>query len=132
MGKYVKFEAFVKEVMKKLLKGDDHVLETLRRQYECALEKSFDLTGVGFYISYSIPEHAPRLEEKKSFQIGDLLGKIEGVNDGVGFVLFINEGVIDFLEGYTYGDERWPDEIANYELSYVSGAERDIEKLKLK
>jgi hypothetical protein len=132
MKKYVRFEEFVKEVMGKILEGDDPVLETLRRQYDCATVKDVELTGVGFYISYLIPEHAPRIQGKKSFYIGDLYGEIEGVNDGVGFVLFVKDGIIDLLEGHTYGDEKWPEVIANYELSFISGGKRNIEQLKTK
>jgi hypothetical protein len=130
MTKYTSFEVYVKNVMEKLLEGDDPTLEILRRQYECATVQSAEFTGVGFYISYLVPEYAPRIPEKKSFHIGDLHGEIDGVNDGVGFVLFVKDGVINLLEGYTYGDESWPKEITNYELSFMTGGKRDIEKLK--
>ena len=31
--------------------------------------------------------------------------------DLVGFTLFIREGYLSFLEGYTFGGVRWPDEL---------------------
>ncbi|WP_027407960.1 hypothetical protein [Anoxybacteroides tepidamans] len=132
MERYSFFDKFVEEVMGKILEGDDPVLETLRLQYNCATIKDIELTGVGFYISYLIPEHAPRIQGKKSFYIGDLSGEIEGINDGVGFVLFVKDGIIDLLEGHTYGDEKWPEVIVNYKLSFTSGKKRNVEQLKAK
>jgi hypothetical protein len=42
--------------------------------------------------------------------ISDVGAEIEGVRHGVGFVLFIQDGRLDCLEGFTY-DDPWPDEV---------------------
>lgn len=120
------------EVMEKLLGGDDIILDILRNQYRKAVVEKREFTGTGFYTTFNIREDVPILEQKNSLHLGDVIGQIKGVNEGVGFVLFVKDGVIDFLEGYTYGDEKWPEDIIDYTLSYISGDTRDMEKLKIK
>lgn len=121
----------IHDAMKKLLEGNNQTLNILRQQYENAEIKELELTGSGFYANFEISQIAPRLQTNKSFQIGDLYGEIRGVQDGVGFVLFITNGKLDFLEGYTYGDEPWPENLSNYLLHFDSGQNRDLEKLEL-
>lgn len=128
----VRFEDFEKDIMERLLVGNEQVLEILREQYANSQITRRDFTGTGFLTTFTIPNNVPRLEPLMSFQLGDVIGKIDGVNDGVGFVLFIKNGVINYLEGYTYGEEKWPEFIPNHQLSFVSGQIRDIDKIKAK
>lgn len=132
MSRRIKFEVFEKEVIEKLLAGDYDALKILHKQYEKAKIKSREFSGAGFFTSFIIPDHVPKLNNSKSFHFGDVIGEIDGVKNGVGFLLFVKEGVIDFLEGYTYGDEKWPKHIVNYKISYISGQKRNIEKIKEK
>lgn len=67
------------------------------------------------------------MEKKKLCQYYDC-----NINYGVGFVLFIKKGVLDFLEGYTYGNEKWSDVIGNYSLNYIPGEKGDLKKLRSK
>jgi hypothetical protein len=64
--------------------------------------------------------------------------KLTGVGfyHGAGFVLFVDDGVISFLEGFTY-DEPWPEDAGSFELWYLKGSpssvkdtHRDLEKLR--
>lgn len=128
-GSIIKME---KEVMMKLLDGDDDRLMILRNQYIRALAKKREFSGTGFFTSFEVPKDVKKLKTPKLVQLGDVVAQIMGVKDGVGFVLFIKNGTIDFLEGYVYGDEKWPNEVKEYEVSYLSGIERDMEKLRLK
>lgn len=127
-----RFEIMEKEVMNKLLDGDDQNLVILRDQYSKAIIKKREFSGVGFFTSFEVPINTPKLKINKSLQIGDVVAQIIGAKDGAGFVLFINEGVIDFLEGYVYGEEQWPNQIQIYKVTYISGVKRDMEKLKIK
>jgi len=47
--------------------------------------------------------------------LGSTHAIIDGINHGVGFVLFIKDGFIKTLEGYTY-DEKFPEVINNYSI----------------
>ena len=48
---------------------------------------------MGFFIRYQV-DSAIRIEEefKMTFQIGDIDGKIDGIDGAVGFILFIKDG----------------------------------------
>ena len=49
--------------------------------------------------------------------LGGVEATIEGLEHGVGFTLFLTDGWLDNLEGYTY-DEPWPDTIETFSLRY--------------
>jgi hypothetical protein len=108
------------DVIRMLLDGDDSVLEILREQLKIATVSERKMTGVGFYANFSIPSTAPRVLERSSFEFGDVVAQIEGVKHGAGFTLFVRDGFLNFLEGYTY-DEPWPERIATYTVSYING-----------
>ena len=85
-----------------------------------------------FFTTFDVPNGLIKLDMLGSFHFGDILGECDGVRDGVGFVLFVKNGAIDYLEGYTYGDDKWPDILEKYQLSYTSGVERDLDKIRAK
>ncbi len=66
------------------------------------------LTGVGFFVNFDVDADAPRTEPIKNFTGGNVAIALEGVEHGAGCVLFVRDGVITMLEGYTYGAEAWP------------------------
>jgi hypothetical protein len=43
------------------------------------------------------------------------VAEIAGLERGVSFVLFVRDGMLDFLEGFTF-DEPWPDRIDDYSV----------------
>jgi len=121
------FIEFEKIVIEKLLDGDNEVLKILRKQYGQSSIKNREYTGHGFYTYFSIPDNIEKLNNK-NFQFGDVGANIEGLCNGVGFLLFITNGKLDFLEGYTYGEE-FPIDIKKYDLFYITDKKRNIEKL---
>jgi len=56
------------------------------------------------------------------------MADIEGLAHGAGFTLFLRDGVIDMLEGFSY-DEPWPKEVARFQVRR-SGKNWDLEALK--
>ncbi|HOA53256.1 MAG TPA: hypothetical protein PKI05_13460 [Thermogutta sp.] len=132
--------ALERAVMEMLLAGDHPVLAVLRAQFDRAKVAQSEFSGVGFFTHFEVPPDVPRLRGRKSFELGDVHADIPGLSVGVGFILFIREGAIDFLEGFTYGDDRWHDKIEQYTLCYekniggtvVPAAERDWESLRKK
>jgi hypothetical protein len=111
-----RFIQFEKEVMEKILVGCDDKTEILRCQYQMASVNNREFSGVGFFTSFSVPENCLKLPRLDSFHLGGVSGEINGISNGVGFVLFIEQGVIHMLEGYTYGDQRWPRTLVKYNL----------------
>jgi hypothetical protein len=104
-------------VMRMLLDGDDPVLRALSEQFSLASVKSRRLTGAGFYLDFQIPDSSHRLGNR-NMTFDDVMAEIEGLQHGAGFVLFVRDGVIETLEGYSY-DELWPTNVQHFELSYI-------------
>lgn len=118
---------FERAVLEKLLSGDHPVLESLRHQLALAHLESRENTGVGFYCDFEIPETAPTVS--RDLQLGDVHAEIEGLQRGAGFVLFVSDGRLKTLEGFTY-DEAWPETVRAYSLRY-SAPSRAAEFAKL-
>jgi hypothetical protein len=123
------------EVLEWLLAGEDPVLDALRQQFAVSTIKSRESTGVGWYINFDVPDSQKRLYEilvvKQDFCFGDVDVGLE-VNDGlqeVGFLLWVKDGYLDYLEAYTYGFETWPEEIKAFHLRYL-GDQRDLSSLR--
>lgn len=112
-----------KQVINMLLSGENPTLSILRAQFEQSAVKSRELTGVGFLTEFSVPKNAPLLEDHKRLTIGNVNADIPGLKHGAGFVLFVDNRAINFLEGYTY-DEKWPSVIEDFTLRYDDGKNR--------
>lgn len=114
-----------RQVMEMLLAGDHPSLEVLQEQFQLADVVKRELTGAGFYLEFTLPQRADRLDAPKSFHLGDVEADIEGLEHGAGFVLYVREGAIDQLEGYSY-DEPWPANVERFHLSYTGEDKRDL------
>jgi hypothetical protein len=114
-------------VLEKLLAGDLPALEALRSQARSSRIVERRMTGVGFFTTFAVPPDVPRVQG--SFQLGDVLGKLEGLAHGAGFLLWVEDGVLEMLEGYTF-DEPWPEEIREFSLEYLEHREQDLQRLR--
>ncbi len=98
------------QVLQMFLRGDDEVLSVLRLQASHAGVSSRQMTGAGFFTNFEIPAEVPRLKTCLTFKLGDVNGTADSVKHGLGFLLYVADGALSMLEGYTY-DEPWPDEV---------------------
>jgi hypothetical protein len=105
-----------KQVMELLIKGEHPLLLALKKQFEIIQIKERDFSGVGFFLNFSVDDLV--LDGSPNFEIGDVVADIEGLKYGSGFILFVRDGKLDFLEGYTF-DEAWPEDIKNFKLHYI-------------
>jgi len=119
----IKLTNFEQAVMEKLLQGTHPVLIEIKRQFDSCIIKDRELTGVGFYLCFTVLDSL--LDQSVNLRFGDVAANIDGLENGAGFVLYINNGKLDMLEGYSY-DESWPDSIERYTLNYVTGNNRDL------
>lgn len=119
-----------KDVLVLLLAGDDPVLSVLRKQLTGCMAEEREMTGVGFYTKLKVALNAPRLHETQDFKFGDVRADMTGLKHGAGFLLYVERGAIDTLEGYTY-DERWPETAEALQVEY-SGGRRDLDNLRKK
>ena len=124
-----KLNQLEQDVLQMLLTGNDDTLAAIRNQLNLAKRKPRELSGVGFFTYCDVPQEAPRLPSNPSFAFGDVIAEVDGLQHGAGFVVFIDNGVLRMLEGYTY-DEAWPQIVASYRLSYMNQACRDLQSLR--
>lgn len=109
----------IEDVMNMLLEGNSEELVKLKKQYKKAKLKE-EVSKVGFYINFEINDKTDNIDNK-TFQIGDVYGTVNNQFASVGFVLFIKEGQILMLEGYTDGIiNEWPDD-SKIKLTYSNG-----------
>jgi hypothetical protein len=116
-----------KDVIDKLLEGDEGFLEGLRLQMNFLRVISRKFTGAGFVTTFEIATTAPQPRQMTS-KLGDVSAEIEGLQHGAGFLLSVENGYLHSLEGFTY-DEAWPSKIEHFELRYLPHATRDLKKL---
>lgn len=128
----MKHTQLANQVMEMLLMGDDAILTILKEQYTGASIISEECTNVGFYINYQI-NNAPIIpkEYNGTFQIGDLDGAVGNINGAVGFVLYIKDGRLIMLEGYTNILDKWPESDSQIKLQY-DARQRDYMSLRKK
>lgn len=100
--------ALERGVFELLLEGDHPNLDILRKQLEDCVVIEREMTGVGFFTTVKIADgHPPVRPDLEIIHLDGVYVRTPQLADGAGFVLFIREGYLDFLEGYTYG-EPWP------------------------
>lgn len=115
-------------VLERLLDGDDPVLRVLRQQLENCPVFERELTGAGFFLRFRFDNDVQRVTPG-DFHFGDVSAEIEGLRYGAGFVLFVKQGLLDSLEGYSY-EEPWPAKIARLHVQYTSDENRDLETVR--
>ena len=94
-----------KAVLAYLLQGDSEETQILLEQLTSSALKSRKYTGCGFFTDFDIHDKARRCE-RKDFELGQVIISLSGQD--CGFLLFVREGQIAFLEGYTFGVNEWP------------------------
>jgi hypothetical protein len=109
-----------------LLCGEDEELFVLRQQTKHARVSSRKMTGVGFYAEFVVSPEVPRVPGRPTFKLGDVNGTADNVKHGLGFLLYVKEGTLSMLEGYTY-DDPWPDEVVGLILTYSSTHGRKLD-----
>jgi hypothetical protein len=108
-----------KAIMSMLLAGDEHPLVALREQVRRASVVNRTFSGCGFFTEFSVPSEVARVDPL-NFEIGDVRLELSGVKHGAGVLLFVRDGVLSMLEGYTYGEEPWPEEVLIVAARYLS------------
>lgn len=125
-----KFEG---EILNWLLAGEEPVLNALRRQFTRATVLYKVFTGHGIYINFHLPSDVIPLHKefrvKPRFCFGDVEASIPSLEYGAHFLLWVEDGLLASLEGFTY-DESYPQEISSYQLRYLSEEGRDWNYLR--
>lgn len=107
---------FERAVLDALLAGDEPEFLVLRSHAAAAKLSARQETGAGFILTFDVPLSEQALA-CPDFHFGDVTATLEGLKNGAGFVVFIRDGRLAALEGYSY-DEDWPEVMGGFTLSY--------------
>ncbi len=102
-------------IINALLIGDDPTLFILRQQYKGASVKGRKFTGCGFFTHFDVPV-VPHTEAM-NFVINDVALDVEDIENGASAMLFVRNGVIDFLEIATHTED-WPKDAKLVNICY--------------
>jgi hypothetical protein len=114
MNRSMKLNALEVAVLETLFSGDNPVFGALRSQLAVTEVHSRQLTECGFFTYFAVPANVVRADRRLQ-TLGDAVADIDGLVDGAGFGLVLNEGLIDTLEGFSF-DEPWPREIGSFKV----------------
>ena len=104
--------------MDALVEGTSKQARILQQQVAKLAVSSRKVTQCGFYTNFTQPTSTPSLNLRSRIIITGVDGSFQGT--AVGFILFIDRGYIKMLEGFTFGNDRWPD-IADPKSGTVKG-----------
>lgn len=99
--------ALVNRLLPLLLEGDHRALAALRNQWRYARVGTITLSGSGFFASIEVPPRLPKVEPSQ-MSGGSAAIELTGAPHGAGCVLFVRDGHLSMLEGYTYEGDEWP------------------------
>lgn len=98
-------------VLDLLLSRAEEGYETLRAQAATATVAHRELTGAGFYTHLSVDRTLPAAPRHVGNPLGDgrafdndVYADIEGLAHGAGFVLWLEDGWLSCLEGFSYAE----------------------------
>jgi hypothetical protein len=115
------FTLLEKSVLERMLDKAGEQFETLRRQLSLAVVSKREFSGVGFFTELALSNDAPVKRDIADMTVGDVGAELPGLEHGAGFVLFVRNGAISMLEGYTY-DEKWPESTDGFKLFSTASA----------
>ena len=107
--------ALEQAVIAALLDKGGEPYATIREQFAHATVAERSFSGVGFFTEFVLPPDAPVRRDLADITFGEVEADFPGLQNGAGFVLFIRDGAVAMLEGYTY-DEPWPTQTDDFTL----------------
>ena len=69
--------------------------------------KTEETDGAGYFVNFAFDKD--NIVPLSNTNFPDIIGKDKNGKIIVGFVLFKKNGLIDYFEAYTFGNENWPD-----------------------
>lgn len=82
---------------------DGEASDLLRRQLSVVSQVHRTETGAGVYVVFEFDGEIEAMHGKPSFHIADVFAT-SPTCDEVGFILFVKEGLIEYMEAYVHAD----------------------------
>lgn len=111
-------EQLEKKLMEMLLTNPHPVAKILMNQYQHSKITSTEYSGAGFFTNFKVKYNVEKAP-KNNFEITGIVADIGEQKDALGFVLFIRDGYIKMLEGYTLLIDFWPDNYKDVVLKFI-------------
>ena len=106
----MKFEEFEKIIITDIIEQYPEYKQKLQSQFEKIVVQKREFFTYGFSTYYAVTAGEETLGEAENLQLGKHQWNVNGLTRGSDYILWINNGFISCLEGFSYY-EPWPDEI---------------------
>ncbi|MBQ7339073.1 MAG: hypothetical protein IJW40_11570 [Clostridia bacterium] len=106
----MKFEEFEKIIITDIIDQYPEYKQKLQAQFASSVVQKREFFMRGFSTDYEVVAVEETLGEDKNLQLGNHQWNINGLSNGSDYILWIKNGLISSLEGFTY-EEPWPDDI---------------------
>ena len=106
----MKFDEFEKIIITDIIEQYPEYKQNLQAQFEKIVVNKRDFATYGFSTHYDATRVKEPLGDDVNLQLGKHQWNINSLNHGSDYILWIKNGVISCLEGFSY-KEPWPDEI---------------------
>ena len=124
----MQMEPLERAVLEKAFEGEHPAFVLFQKQLDNLIVKNRQFTGSGFYTKFDV-DVSVGVEQIKvndiSIKFGDVVAEIDGLQYGAGFLVYVENGVIRMLEGYSF-EEPWPEIIGNFSLSYQEPGRNEV------
>jgi hypothetical protein len=80
------------------------IVDSLQSQLLVAVVMSRENTGAGFFTKILVPKETRRIASARVLG-NEVHARVDGLRYGLGFVLFMEDGRLSLLEGYSCGGE---------------------------
>lgn len=108
-----------REAIALLLQHGDSV-GVLQRQLNSVAHIRRTETGAGVYVTFEFGPQVERLVDESSFHVADVFATSTDCEE-IGFILFVKEGLIAYMEAYVYADVYPSYDKCNFRLSRQVG-----------
>lgn len=93
--------------------------------FEVVVVSSRDFTGVGFLTNFQRCEELKLFNDDVSMRWGNVGARLNEAHIDTGYVIYVDEGYLTTVEGFTYGEDVWPEEVTQVELYALSDDRND-------
>ena len=106
----MKFDEFEKIIITDIIEQYPEYKQKLQSQFEKIVVEKREFSTYGFSTYYVVTAEEETLGDGENLTLGKHQWIINGLNYGSDYVLWIKNGFVSCLEGFSY-NEPWPDEI---------------------
>lgn len=106
----MQFDEFEKIIISDIIDQYPEYKQKLKSQFEKITVQKREFVKYGFSTYYAVTTADEILGADKNLQLGKNQWNINGLNHGSDYILWIKNGFISCLEGFSY-NEPWPNEI---------------------